>query len=378
MRKQGIKRGMMAVLAGVLLVNQMSVSVLGSRAKAAEAGSKAVDKTVDKTREEAAVWVAKEMEKRGEAVQEELLEKIKAEKRISDLRQIKKKNREAVLLAYHWGIIAGFRNGAYSTSRSFKGSQKITQQEWEEIKQRVKKPKQRLKLSPDGQLCRTTGLPSNSKKFPYILDSYPNSYYEGTFDYEWYEGTLKAGKDYINPSEMGKAKFTNWKASYPLEEIRKKNEDAWKQCIQRNLETRLNVDYRKASDYQWLNALRNTYFLYDEPQQDLKMTREIEAYLEKIKKNQVVIKGSVDLDSSSLYKSVEGYFMRAHIKFQVISAKQMPTKQTELLFGEHISFQNLKKGVWKEAIVDIGLGSANPYSDGSDFAVVVDNLVERK
>lgn len=332
---------------------------------------------VGKTREQVAVWVSQEMKRRKETVQKDLLAIIKEEKRISDLNRISSKNREAVLLAYHWGIMEGSSNGAYSKSRSFQGSKKVTEKEWKEIKARINSPKKRRKLSPDGQLCRTTKLPKNSKKFPYILDSYPNSYYEGTFDYEWYVDKQTEGEDYVNPVNINKTKFKNWDTSYPFTEIRTKYEKAWKQCIVQNLETRLNVDYRTISkDYQWLNALRNTYYLYDDWEQDLRKTKEIEEYIEKVKKNKVIIKGIVDIDSSTLYRSLTGYFMRAHIKFKVVSAKEIPKDQTELIFGEHIYFSNLKKGVWKEAVVDIGLASANFCSDGSDFAVFTDSLVE--
>lgn len=223
-----------------------------------------------------------------------------------------------------------------------------------------------------------TKLPANSKKFPYILDSYPNSYYEGTFDYEWYEGKkLVEGKDYDDPANINKTAFINWKTSYPMKEVRGKYEDIWEQKIRENLEARINVDYRKlGGDYKWLNRLRNTYYIHNDPELDERVTRKIEAYMDGIKKNKVIIRGTVDMDSSSLYKSVFGYFMRAHIKFKVVSAEKMPAKQTELLYGEHINLKNLKKGVWKEAIVDIGLGSANGYSDGRDFAVVEDSIIE--
>lgn len=366
--KNGIKKGGFLILAAVLILEG---ALMPERtAVAAE--------TVNMTREEAAVWVCKEMEKRGEKVNEALLEKVKEEKRLSDLSRINKKNREAVLLAYHWGIIAGQKNGAYSKDRSFKGSSKLTKTEWKEIKKRVEQPKKRLKLSPDGQLCRTTKLPANSKKFPYILDSYPNSYYEGTFDYEWYEGKkLVEGKDYNDPANINKTAFINWKTSYPMKEVRGKYEDIWEQKIKENLEARINVDYRKlGGDYKWLNRLRNTYYIHNDPELDERVTRKIEAYMDGIKKNKVIIRGTVDMDSSSLYKSVFGYFMRAHIKFKVVSAEKLPAKQTELLYGEHINLKNLKKGVWKEAIVDIGLGSANGYSDGRDFAVVEDSIIE--
>ncbi|MFW5670708.1 MAG: hypothetical protein ACOCM8_00210 [Acetivibrio ethanolgignens] len=330
-----------------------------------------------KTREEAAVWVCQEMEKQGEKKNEKLLDVIEMEKRISDLNRIKKENREAVLLAYHWGIMGGSSNGSYSKSRSFQGNQKLTLKEWKEIKVRIQKPEKRLKLSPDGQLCRMTRLPSNYKKFPYILDSYPNSYYESTFDYEWYADKLKEGKDYVNPSKMDKAKFISWNKEYPLSEIREKYGEDWKKCIEQNLKTRLNVDYRKVSkDFTWFNNLRNTYYLYGDWEQDLQKTEEIEEYIEKIKRNKVIIKGTVDIDSSTLYKSLTGYFMRAHIKFKIISAKEIPKDQRELFFGSHVYFKNLKKGVWREAVVDIGLATANFCSDGRDFAVFTDNLVD--
>lgn len=354
------------VLAVVLLLGS------GGRKQFAEAAEFS-----GKTREEAAVWVSQEMEKRKEKRNEELLAVIEKEKRISDLNRVKKENKEAVLLAYHWGIMGGSSNGSYSKSRSFRGREKLTKKEWKEIKVRIRKPEKRWKLSPDGQLCRTENLPFNYKKFPYILDSYPNSYYESKFDYEWYVDPLKEGKDYVNPSKMNKTKFINWKKEYPLAEIREKYEEAWEECIRQNLEARLNVDYRKISrDFTWFNRLRNTYYLYGDWEQDLQKTEEIEAYMEKIKKNKVIVKGTVDLDRSSLYSSLTGYFMRAHIRFKIVSANQLPKDQRELLFGSHVCLKNLKKGVWKEAVVDIGLATANAYSDGGDFAVFTDSLVE--
>lgn len=372
MRKKGIKWILAGALAGILLVNGVLFPEEGGQARAAK-----ITAVTNKTREEAAVWACKEMEKQGAKVQKELLKKVKEEKRISDINRVQKKNREAVFLAYHWGIMGGYSNGAYSKNRSFQGEKKITSKEWKEVKERVKNPQKRLKLSPDGQLCRSKNLPSNYKKFPYILDSYPNRYYEGDFDYEAYIGKYTEGKDYIDPVHIEKAVLTNSKTSYPMKEIRGKYEDAWKQRILQNLKTRLNVDYRTVSkDYKWLNQLQNTYYIYNDIQMDMRKTREIEEYIEKIKKNKVIIKGTVDMDSSTLYRSIFGYFMRAHIKFKVVSAEKIPENQTELIFGDHVYFKNLKKGVWREAIVDIGLGTANGYSDGFDFGVVRDNLVE--
>lgn len=330
-----------------------------------------------KTREEAAVWVCKEMEKRGEKPEEELLKKIEAAKRISDLSKVAGENQRAVLLAYHWGIIGGKSNGPYSKNRSFEGKEQLTKKEWNTIRRRVKYPEKRLKLSPDGQLCRTKNLPPNSKKFSYILDSYPNSYYQGTFDYERYEGKYKEGEHYVNPADLDKAVLTNWKTTYPMKEVRHRYGEAWKECIYQNLKARLNVDYRRISkDYKWLNQLRNTYYIYGDWQSDERQTMRIEEYIEKVKRNKLVIKGIVDIDSSSLYESITGYFMRAHIKFKVVSAKEMPRQQTDLIFGSHIYLKDVKKGVWKEAIVDIGLGSANAYSNGGDYAVVDDALLE--
>lgn len=147
-----MKKGLILLLAVLMLIEE--VFMPENTVLAAEAY---------KTREEAAVWVVEEMEKRGEKVKEDLLQKIKEEKRISDLSKIDKKNQEAVLLAYHWGIIVGSSNGSYSKSRSFKGKRRLSEKEWKMIKERVENPKKRLKLSSDGQLCRTANLPSNHK-----------------------------------------------------------------------------------------------------------------------------------------------------------------------------------------------------------------------
>lgn len=43
---------------------------------------------------------------------------------------------------------------------------------------RLKNKGKRFKLSYDGQVLRIINLPKNYKDYPYILASFPNSYYE--------------------------------------------------------------------------------------------------------------------------------------------------------------------------------------------------------
>jgi hypothetical protein len=133
--------------------------------------------------------------------------------RISDIDKIPAEKREGVARCYAKGIITGYSNGDFTNNRAFRGNEYLTEKEAKEYIKLVTNQKKRAKLSPDGQLIRTTNLPKYAKYYPYILDSYKNGYYDWQFRYEGQAFTdpetgvrtpLVKYEEYASPTEIDK------------------------------------------------------------------------------------------------------------------------------------------------------------------------------
>lgn len=276
------------------------------------------------------------------------------------------------------GIMPGTSNGIFSTNRAFYPKETVSKVNSKIYIKRLFQKETRKKLSPDGQLLRTLNLPKNYKKFDYILASYPNSYYEATFDYERYiDKKMVKGRDYDDPVDIKKSKLTLFNdETYPMTEIMDLYLDQWVDTVKRNMEARFNFDYRTSPKTpEWVNNLRKTYYLFGDDY-DLRITRDIQKYVKRAVKNKVIVKGSVDIDRSSLYRSIGGFFIRTHIKFKIVSAKNLG-KQEDLFYSDSVYLKNLKKGKWMERYFDVGIGTSNGLSTGGDYAVVDDVLAEQ-
>ena len=301
---------------------------------------------------------------------ETLYQQIKSKKRISDLSKMNADNQDAVIKVFAKGIMIGSSNGKYTHSRKFNGKDYLTISEAKVIVARVKNFSKRRKLSQDGQLIRTTKLPKNYKSYEYILEAFPNAFYEKKFIYQLTRYSYKPVElvDYASPVKLNKTKFNDYKMS----EVLQTNLDAWAKKVQTNLNTRLNVDYRTI-DNEWISTLRKTYYIYGNSASDKKRTNDIKEYVSKVKKNKVIIKGTVSVEPSTLYYS-KGYYMRAYIKFKVDNATNMNVEEEDLIYGSTVYLPNLKKDKWITMYVDIELGSANGLSNGKDLAVFDDSI----
>lgn len=297
--------------------------------------------------------------------------KIVSEQRISDINKIPEGKRIAVAKIYAKGFIVGKSNGLYIQNRSFNGYDFLTTADAKKIIALLKNTKGRAKMSPDGQLIRTTNLPKNAKDYPYILAAFPNSFYEMKFMYQWAESnyTRVEGKDYARPIKVNERMKIfetdkNGRCIYV---------DDWMKKVENNLKYRLNVDYR-AIDNNWLNGLRNTYFLYDIASADKKTTDDIKEYMPYVKKNHIVIKSSViSVEPSTLYFD-NAYRVRVYVKFK-ISFKGEKKPQDKLFFVQQfIRLKNISKDKWFEGVYDIELATANGNSNGNDYAVFDDSL----
>lgn len=323
----------------------------------------------------------------GTSYDETLYQQIKTKKRISDLSKVTKAKQDSVIKVFSKGIMIGYSNGRYSQSRQFKPSDNIALSTAKLICNRTVNKSKRRTLSLDGQLIRTTNLPKSvvnkdaikpteelpyvvkgspsAKDYPYILESFPNSFYQKSFKYQngrygWKPVELV---DYTSPAKLTQKKFNGYK----MEDVLVANLDTWANKIETNLSLRLNADYRTI-DNEWISNLRKTYLIYNDTTMDKYQTTAIKDYVKAMKKNKVIVTGKVSVESSTLYCSGSTYYMRAYIKFKVVSASNLKTEEN-VVFGNHVYIPGFKKGVWYERYIDIGLGTNNGSSSGEDFGI---------
>ena len=306
----------------------------------------------------------------GDKVDADLLSLILSS-RISDIKKIDADKREAVAKIYAKGFIKGYSNGYYIKSREFRGSEYMTTTGAKGVVSMLKDTKKRAKLSPDGQLIRTTNLPSNASKYEYILETYPNSFYEMKFRYQVTKYSYKPKElvDYASPAKIAGA-MTNLKTGTDSKCI---YIDDWMDKVELNLKTRLNVDYRTIGDT-WVNNLRSTYFVFNNANLDKDTTEDIEDYVSFVKKNKIVIQSSViEVEPSTIYLDSTSYRVRVYVKFKV-SFPGDKLKQDDVFFGWYTQLNNLKRDTWFEGVYDISVATRNGNSNGSDYAVSDDSL----
>jgi len=323
--------------------------------------------TANITRTDAAVFLNRADEYlHGNTMDSELL-KVIIEKRISDINKITQSKREAVANIYGKGIITGYSNGNYTQNRAFKGSTYLTISDAKIVINSVINSKSRAKISPDGQLIRTTNLPKNASNYEYILASFPNKFYEKKFEFEetdqFMNGTLD-DESYAYPAEMRTEMFETWYKKWKFSIEMGKYLYDWQEKVDVYLNYIFNVDYRTV-DNQWIEGLGAVY-----TRSNLDMPEVIKRrYVDKMKKNKVVIESSlISIEPSTLYFDA-GYRIRAYIRYR-ITAKDIKADQNELIFTPFVYLKNLKSGEWRTGYFDIQFDSNDPFNgDGFDFAI---------
>ena len=307
---------------------------------------------------------------------DEKLYKVVLEKRISDIKQIPKEKRGDIAKVVAKGIMKGYSNGKYIQNRSFRGDEYFTKADAKVTLIRLMNPSKRAKLSPDGQLIRTTNLPKNADKFEYILECFPNSFYEKKFKYQ-------RTKYYYKPEEI--KNYASPARVYDTMKVQPHRFDEngrmiylynWAGKAELNLAKRLNVDYRTIDKNDtWLNDLRSTYYIYKYAKSNKRMTDDIKEYIKFVKKNKIIIESEIiALEPSTLYYS-SGYYIRVYAKFRVKSPNFNSIKE-DIIFGGYLSdVKPLVEGKWMECVFEIGVGSQNGNSQGDDYAVNRDTII---
>lgn len=344
-----------------------------------EACKKKIVKDVDKaqlskklTKERAAVYLCRmDVKVNGSTYDKKKYKMVLDYNRISDLKSMKKASRASVIKMYCKGIMVGYSNGYYVQSRKFKGAETVTETEAKTYVNRLCKTSKRKAISPDGQLIRSTKLPKNASSYPYILATYPNWFYERTFEYQKtiFHKKPVALEDYASPVQIGKMKFYN---GTTMETVKEQYLMNWCKKVETNMKMRFNVDYRTI-DSSWVNELRKTYYVFEDAETNKSRTDDIKEYVRNVKKNKIVVKASrVTVEPSSLYYCGTK-FIRVYVKFKVCSGN---INSQSLIYCDDLDVSKLQKNKWKECCFDIGIGSYNGYSLGSDYSVVDNRLLQ--
>lgn len=301
------------------------------------------------------------------------------EKRISDINKVDKNKREYVAKIYALGYIKGYSNGSYSTDREFRGGSKLTANGANTIISMLNKPSKRSKISPDGQLLRTTNLPSNADMYPYILASYPNAYYDWEFGFmKWTRdgvpiyGTDKLVnlEDYAAPKDTKSLNLYRWDTTdTTIEEIYAKHIDSWVEKAKKYVETVFNVDYRTLkNNTNWFNTIIELDYQHGWRNQKNTETR-LNQYIDAAIKNKTIVETSVvAVDSSTLYYNyLDGLSLRVYVKYRINSAidiSQVRLSPIAYTNRDYVNYDDVTIGKWRNGYFDISL-SMNGNGDFS-------------
>jgi hypothetical protein len=298
---------------------------------------------------------------------DEKLIAVVVEKRISDIKKATDTKKEEIAKGFIKGFLRGSFNGWYIQNRNLKLTNRVTKTGALSCIKMINDKSLRAKLSPDGKLIRTTNLPKNASSYEYILECYPNKFYEKKFEFMITENwkTRRDPDSYAYPVEMKTENFKNWYDEWPLIEEMDKHLYEWSAMAEEYLQYVFNVDYRTVDD-KWINGLGSLY-----AKSNVDYSKHMRTfYIGNMKENKVVVESSIiAVEPSSFYEDDSDYCIRAYVRYR-ITAQDISVKQSKLIYTQYPSLNNLKNGKWIEGIFDIRFDTNNGSSgDGSDFAI---------
>lgn len=278
--------------------------------------------------------------------------------RISDLSKANKVYRDSLIMCYTKGIMIGASNGKYSQDRKFSPKKKITKSQANTLVSRLSDKSKRFKLTYDGQLTRTINLPKNYKEYPYILASFPNSFYEKKM---WY--TKQRNND-------------GWHYETAKQTSRKVDKDELDlicDTVRKNLELRLNVNYKKTFNSKWKTELANTYYNPSD------MTADINKYVKNAKKRKVVVESSkIVVDPSMVWRNdATEYYVKVFIQFKVKKGSvpnATTKKQNEVIFGNYVAMKGLESHKTVTYCDEITVGVSGNNGQISQIGIEDDDL----
>lgn len=335
----------------------------------------------------------------GKSISEELVNTI-IEKRISDIDKVSIARREYVAKAYALGFLKGNSNGEYSTDRSMKAWQKVSISTAKSLVSLLNDTENRSKISPDGQLLRTTKLPSNAEFYPYILASYPNEYYD--WEFRFMKGLVyvpdekRPGREvqvpWFKTEQCKNERKYSW--AYPidmdsLDNTKKNNyvgngfitrqeaanigKKVWAEKAKEYLVASFNIDYRTIEkDQDWYNTVLSLDCEYQNKYSQDNTEKYISKYIKAVVDNETIIEcDKVAVDISTLYYHL-GFKLRCYVHYRVISAKDTSSKAriSPLAYTKfsYPDYENIVLGEWRDGYFDLDV-------DPSDGKFNMDQLV---
>lgn len=314
----------------------------------------------------------------GITLSEELIHII-LEKRITDVDKIPEYRRIPFAKAYAYGYIKGSTDGAYSTSRTFKPTQKISKATALSFIEMLSNESKRSKITEDGQLIRTTNLPKFAKFYPYVLASFPNEFYDWEFQFmkscrtrykdgkPYYEyfyetGEYKDGIDYAYPATV--KNYNNKSFSFMLPNGTKAsygdavdyNWDTWENNVKDYLWNVFNVDYRTLEkNKDWYKAVTKTSSNY--ATNNVYLENYVQEYIKLAKKNKTIIEcDKIAVDKSGIYKDTTGTFIRVYVHYRINSSLDNSKQYLSPLaftFKSSPNYSNIKIGEWRDGYFDV-------------------------
>lgn len=102
---------------------------------------------------------------------------------IADADKISGKLRNRVAKAYAYGFVKGRSIGAFKEGRIINPQKVCSEKTCSRLLKLLRKEEKRYRLTEDFKLIRTNGLPRYAEYYEYILDSWPNAYYDTNFNF---------------------------------------------------------------------------------------------------------------------------------------------------------------------------------------------------
>ncbi len=290
---------------------------------------------------------------------EDMCKRVKDYKRISDLAKADKAFRDPIVRCFTKGLMIGKSNGTYSQSRKLSPKAKVSSSEAKTYVSRLKTKTKRIKVTWDGQVTRTKNLPKNYKKYPYILASFPNSYYEGKFAYDYCISPMVSGKDYKSPKQLYNGDYID---GYKFSTIRNRNWENWRSRIYTNLHHRLNYNYNCSNKTfnKWCSELAASYNDSGSSDNHAAIVKRIKSYRKWASSLGTHVKSSkIVIEPSSAHEFRGIVWVRCYIEFKAKATKRFPTAssgdQNGLIQGYEVYFPGLKNNKTYKCCVNIPL-----------------------
>jgi len=278
--------------------------------------------------------------------------------RISDKTGIYPKFEDGIYYCFGNGIMPGVSDGEYSHTRDFKPEEPVREADAKLYCKRLFDESARVPMSPDAQVIRTTNLPVQAKLYPYILESFPNVYYDTNYLYMYnldtddraYPDTpeyVRFLETWCTPStveafsknqpERCKIYTSEWDylgyEKVGMDKVVERYRDTWEQQAREYLELVFNFDYRTVrEDIEWQNRIKNLNAFYHEWGKGALegscagksgIDEWFAGFLDNAEKYHTVVEcDEIDFDMSTLFYSERfhdklTYTMRVHLRYRI-------------------------------------------------------------